>query len=511
MSRYAAIDIGSNSIRMLAADVHPSQPIQILAADRQVVRLGKTVFLEGKLGAAEIESACQVLTRMAEQYRKLDIMGVRAVGTAALRDASNRDEFLARAAAILGRPVEVISGLEEARLIHLGVQSLWPHPKHRVLMMDVGGGSAELILSEGGRLVEAFSKPLGALRLTEVFLKSDPPHPRELARMQKYIQERIAGPVARFGTAKVDRMIATSATAAAAVCAVNHVRRSRRDRADRLQATGPQLRQLFRDVSSRDSGGRAKITGIGPRRAELIVAGVAVLNEVVLGLKLNRLYYSVAGVREGIIADLSHRQVGMEQARLNADERRAVRALGSRYGVSAPHVRKVADVAGMLFQGLRPLHRLPLAKGRLLEAAAYLYNIGHFVNESRHHRHSQYLVQNSDLPGFEDRERTVIAALCRYHRKSMPQLAHETFQALDPEDRNTVVLLTPLLRLAVALDQSQEQRVERVEAAVQETAVELRLFSAREVDADIEQWQAEQVAPVFREAYGLPLAVKIKR
>ena len=497
MSRYAAIDIGSNSIRMLAADVHPSQPMQVLAADRQVVRLGKTVFLEGKLGAAEMELACQVLTRMAEQYRKLDVMGVRAVGTAALRDASNRDEFLARAAAIIGRPVEVISGLEEARLIHLGVQSVWPHPKQRVLMMDVGGGSAELILSEGGRLVEAFSKPLGALRLTEVFLKSDPPSPRELARMQKYIQERIAGPVARFGTAKVDRMIATSATAAATVCAVNHVRRSRRDRADRLQATGPQLRQLFRDVSSRDSGARAKITGIGPKRAEIIVAGVAVLNEVVLELRLNRLYYSVAGVREGIIADLSHRQVGMEQARLNADERRAVRALGSHYGVSALHVRKVADLAGMLFQALRPLHRLPLAKGRLLEAAAYLYNIGHFVNESRHHRHSQYLVANSDLPGFEDRERLLIATLCRYHRKSMPQVTHETFQVLDPEDRNSVVLLTPLLRLAVALDQSQEQRVERVEAAVQETAVELRLFSARDVDVDIEQWQAEQVAPVF--------------
>ena len=509
MSRYAAIDIGSNSIRMLAAEVHSSQPMKVLAADRQVVRLGKTVFREGKLAASEIELACQVLTRMAEQYRKLDVVGLRAVGTAALRDASNRDEFLARAAAIIGHPVEVISGLEEARLIHLGVQSVWPHPKQRVLMIDVGGGSAELILSEGGRLVEAFSKPLGALRLTEVFLKSDPPNPRELARMQKYIQERIAGPVARFGTAKVDRMIATSATAAAAVCAVNHVRRSRRARADRLQATGPQLRQLFRDVSSRDSGERAKITGIGPKRAEIIVAGVGVLNEVVLELRLNRLYYSVAGVREGIVADLSHRQVGMEQARLNADERRAVRALGSRYGVSAPHVRKVADLAGMLFQGLRPLHRLPLAKGRLLEAAAYLYNIGHFVNESRHHRHSQYLVQNSDLPGFEDRERTVIAALCRYHRKSMPQATHETFQMLDPEDRNSVVLLTPLLRLAVALDQSQEQRVERVEAAVLENAAELRLFSER--DVDIEQWQAEQVAPVFREAYGLPLAVKIKR
>src|SRR5690349_15721218 len=180
MSRYAAIDIGSNSIRMMAAEVNSQQsmsgPMRVLAADRQVVRLGKTVFREGKLAASEIEMACQVLARMVEQYRKLDVMGVRAVGTAALRDASNRDEFLARAAAIIGRPVEVISGLEEARLIHLGVQSVWPHPKHRVLMMDVGGGSAELILSEGGRLVEAYSKPLGALRLTEVFLKSDPPN-----------------------------------------------------------------------------------------------------------------------------------------------------------------------------------------------------------------------------------------------------------------------------------------------------------------------------------------------
>jgi exopolyphosphatase/guanosine-5'-triphosphate,3'-diphosphate pyrophosphatase len=509
MSRYAAIDIGSNSIRMLAAEVNSSQPMQVLAADRQVVRLGKTVFREGKLAASEIELACQVLARMVEQYRKLDIVGARAVGTAALRDASNRDEFLARAASIIGRPVEVISGLEEARLIHLGVQSAWPHPKQRVLMMDIGGGSAELILSEGGRLVEAFSKPLGALRLTEVFLKSDPPNPRELARMQKYIQERIAGPVARLGTARVDRMIATSATAAAAVCAVNRVRRSRRDRADRLQATAPQLRQLFREVSSRDSGGRAKIIGIGPKRAEIIVAGVSVLNEVVQELRLNRFYYSTAGVREGIVADLSHRQVGMEQARLNADERRAVRALGRHYGVSALHVRKVADLAGMLFQALRPLHRLPLAKGRLVEAAAYLYNIGHFVNESRHHRHSMYLVANSDLPGFEDRERIVIANLCRYHRKSMPQVSHETFQGLDPEDRNTVVLLTPLLRLAVALDQSQEQRVERVEAAVQESTVELRLFSER--DVDIEQWQAEQVAAVFREAYGLPLVVRVKR
>jgi exopolyphosphatase/guanosine-5'-triphosphate,3'-diphosphate pyrophosphatase len=376
-------------------------------------------------------------------------------------------------------------------------------------MMDIGGGSAQLVLSDEGRMVEAFSKPLGALRLTELFLRSDPPDPRELGRMQRYIQERIAGPVARFGPVKVDRMIATSSTAAAVVCAVNHVRRSRREQADRLPATAPQIRQLFRDSSSKDLTGRSKITGIGPKRAEIIVAGVAVLHEVVQELRLHRLYYSAAGVRDGIIADLMHRKVGMEQARLDPDQKRVVRAVGQRYGVAALHVRKVAELACMLFHGLQPLHKLPLAQGRALEAAAYLYNIGHYVNEVRHHRHSMYLVENSDLPGFEPRERLLIAALCRYHRKSMPQVSHQTFQALDPDNRRAVMVLTPLLRLAVALDQSQEQRVERLETVILEGTAEIRLYS--DLDLDIETWHAAQVGDVFREVYGLALNVRARR
>jgi len=509
MSRYAAIDIGSNSIRILAAEANPSEPVRTLFAERQVARLGAGVFRDGRLSPASMDFACQILERMAAEYRKLNVLAVRAVGTSALRDATNRAEFLERASAILGTPVEVISGLEEARLVHLGVQMRWPQPKQRVLVMDIGGGSAQLILSDEGRMVEAFSKPLGALRLTEMFLRSDPADARELGRMQKYIQERIAGPVARFGPVKVDRMIATSSTAAAVVCAVNHVRRSRREQADRLPATAPQIRQLFRDAGARDLAGRSKITGIGPKRAEIIVAGVAVLNEVVQELRLHRLYYSAAGVRDGIIADLAHRKVGMEQSRLDADQRRVVRTLGQRYGVAALHVRKVAELASMLFQGFQPLHKLPLARGRALEAAAYLYNIGHYVNEVRHHRHSMYLVANSDLPGFDDREHLLIAALCRYHRKSMPQASHQTFQTLDPENKRAVMLLTPLLRLAVALDQSQEQRVERLETLIQEGSAEIRLYS--DLDLDIEQWQAAQVADVFREVYGLTLTVRAKR
>ncbi len=509
MSRYAAVDIGSNSIRMMAAEVHPGEPIKPLVSSRQVVRLGQSVFRQGRLSPEAIDTACAVLGQMAQEYRAAEVIGVRAVGTAALRDASNRAEFLERARSVLGTPVEVISGLEEARLIHMGVIHAWPEAGHRIMILDIGGGSAEMIVSEGGRIVDAYSKPLGAVRLTELFLKNDPPDEREIQRMRRYVQERITSAAHRFAQTKIDRMIATSATASAAVCAVNRVRRSRREEADRRPATLPQIRTLFRDLARRDLAGRQSLTGIGPKRAEIIVAGVAVLEEVMEQFRLPRLYHSAAGLREGIISDLAYRRVGHERARMDPDQRRLVQSLGLRYGLSGPHVRRVALLASMLYAGLQPLHQLPLTAGKLLEAAAYLYNIGHFVNEARHHRHSYYLVANSDLPGFSDLERLIIANLCRYHRKSLPQATHEAFQMLDTESRRVVVLLTPLLRLAVALDQSQEQRVERVVAFLRERSVELELHSSR--DTDIEQWHALQVADVFREVYGRQLEVRARR
>ena len=509
MSRYAAIDIGSNSIRMLAAEVDADGKMVPLAAERQVVRLGTSVFREGRLNESTMNLACEVLSSMAAIYRRHDVLAVRAVGTAALRDAANQPEFLARAATVLGTPVEVISGLEEARLVHLGVQSQWRHSKQRLLIADVGGGSTELIFSENGRIVESFSKPLGAVRLTELFLKSDPADAHELLRMQKYIQERIAGPVARFGAVKLDRMIATSSTAAALVCAVNRVRRSRRDLADRLPATAAQVRRLHQQVSSMNLEGRRTITGIGPKRAEIVIAGVSVLHQIVERFRLPRLYYSTAGVREGVVADLAHRKVGLAQARLEPDRKRVVSALSRRYGLAAQHVRKVAEWSAVLFERLRAIHGLPAMHGQLLEAAAYLYNIGHWVNESRHHKHSLYLVANSDLAGFSDWERMVIACLCRYHRKSMPQLTHPEFVSLDAESRRAVVLLAPLLRIAVALDQSQDQRVEGLRVETAERAVELQLESR--LDVDVERWHAERVAAVFRETYGLSLQVRIGR
>src|ERR1700722_18567621 len=192
MPRYAAIDIGSNSVRMEAAEVSGEGPPRILASERQVTRLGASVFRSGRISQDAMDMICTVLAGMAAQYKRLDVTGVRAVATAAVRDAGNQQEFIARASAALATDVEIISGQEEARLIHLGVQSRWPHPDERFLIIDIGGGSAEIILSEDDRVCAAFSKPLGAIRLQELFLRSDPPGPAELLRMEEYIAERIA-------------------------------------------------------------------------------------------------------------------------------------------------------------------------------------------------------------------------------------------------------------------------------------------------------------------------------
>src|SRR5580700_9797632 len=264
MPRYAAIDIGSNSVRMLAAEAEPGSALRVLASDREVTRLGQSVFRTGRVSQEAMDLVCSVLWRMAQTYQKLNVLGIRVVATSAIRDASNQLEFLKRASEAAGSPVETISGQEEARLIHLGVQTLWPHPGKRVLMIDVGGGSAELILSQDRRIEYAVSKQLGALRLCEIFLRTDPPRPSDLRRLESYIEERITPAVRKIGPRTIDRVIATSASASAAVSAINHVPRTRRDEADRKRASAAQLRRLYKDISILSVEDRRKIVGIGP-------------------------------------------------------------------------------------------------------------------------------------------------------------------------------------------------------------------------------------------------------
>ena len=509
MPRYAAIDIGSNSIRMEAAEVISGQPARVLASEREVTRLGESVFRTGTVSEDALRAACAVLARMAALYRKLDVVGVRAVATSAIRDTRNPHEFLERASEALGAPVEIISGREEARLIQLGVESTWPQNGKRTLLIDIGGGSAEIMGAEDGVLKESFSKPLGAVRLREIFLKDDPPTNLQLHQMHEYIEAKLDTPVERLGHGGWDRAIATSATAAAVAHAVARIPGSRREEIDRLRTPTVEVHKLYRRLTALNLAGRRRITGIGPRRAEIIVPGVAVLLQFLRDFQLPSVFYCRAGVRDGIIADLANRNVGAELSRLSREQRHEVEVMGHRYGVSREHARKVANIAHLLFTVLQPLHNLPPAAGKLLEAAAYLIDVGHYVSDSGHHKHSYYVVANSDMAGFTQRERMLVACLCRYHRKSLPSPVHSQYQALSSDDRRLLMYLIPLLRLADNLHRSRQQRIRGLQCRLRDSRVVLEVSSSH--DIDLEQWAAERAGEAFLQVYNRPISVVRER
>lgn len=506
--RYAAIDIGSNSVKMLAAEVGADDNLVTLVEDREVTRLGASVFQTGSISNEAMDAVCTVLARMAKRYREHHVLAVRAVATAAVRDASNQRIFLERASAAIGAPVEIISGLEEARLIHLGVESRWPHPDKRILIIDIGGGSVELILGENGQFQEAFSKPIGAVRMTGMFLDFDPPAPAELAQMEEYLTERMAPAVAGFRRKKISRVIATAGTAAAVVRAANHMSGLRREAADGKLATVAQIRRLYKELSTMKLSKRRRVVGLGARRAEIIVPGVAVLRHALEAFGQPALYYSSAGLRDGIVADMWHRKAGADKTQMDRDQRRAVEQLATRFGVNLRHAKITAGFAHRLFVSLYSLHLLPPALGKLLEASAYLCDAGHFISDTAHHKHSEYVVANAELPGFTGSERRMVATLVRFHRKSMPGARHLNFQSLPVEDRRMAMLLIPLLRLADALDRGREQRVVDLECQVRQGAVTLMLEARGEVD--LEYWASERVAEIFEQSYGHSLTVAIR-
>ena len=332
-----------------------------------------------------------------------------------------------------------------------------------------------------------------------MFLDSDPPLPPQLHRMREYIEEKIAGTPERFGGGW-DRAIATSATASALVCAVNRIPRARRDEADRKRAASAQVLKLYGQTQHHDARGAPQSDGhrAQPRRNHR--AGAAVLSYVLEAFGLPSVYYSAAGVRDGIVADLAARGVGREFAELSRDQRKEVERIGRKYGVPIPHARKVAELSRMLYASLQPLHGLAPGHGKLLEAAAFLHDVGHYVNDTSHHKHSYYLVANSDLSGFTSRERELIANLCRYHRKAMPAPAHANYLGLTTEEKRAVTLLVPILRLADNLDRSHDQRVSAVNCQVKDGQVAIRVSASG--DIDLEQWAAERAAETFRQVYG---------
>ena len=500
MATLAAVDIGANSVRLKIARVVRKR-LQVLHEDREVVRLGESVFRAGALDPAAMEQTVRVLRRFQKAAQAHGATQVRVVATSALRDANNGPAFVHWVHAAIGWRVEVVSGVEEGRLIHLGVMANSRIGAGRVLLIDLGGGSCELIVSCKGQIEHIYSLPLGAVRLTREFLQHDPPTETELDQMRTYIKEEI-GRIRRDLTEhKINLTVATSGTPAALSelwaegqpGAVSAVPRAG-------------LLRLAKKLSALDVEQRRALQGIGPRRAEIVVAGAHVFAELMTELQLTSFRYLPYGLRDGILAQLAadEQDIGLRK-QLESERRNSILHFAAHYGVDLRFSNRVADHAGRLFKALAPMHRLPPEYANLLHAAATLHEVGSFISRAGRRRHAHYILAHSELLGFSLPQRRLIAAIARYLGKSKITPASQPVRLLAPADRLLLPRLVVLLRLARALEQGRRGTVLSLRLKVEPSEVHLTLVT-RPIGAELELWALERERPYFFEVFGRELS-----
>ncbi|HZQ91327.1 MAG TPA: Ppx/GppA phosphatase family protein [Terriglobales bacterium] len=503
MPAFAAVDIGANSVRLKIARLVRSR-LRVVHEDREVTRLGQSVFRNGTLEPTTMAHTVKVLRRFHRAVQEHGVDRVRVVATSALRDARNAASFIEWARAATGWHVEVISGLEEGRLIHLGVMSATRSGAQRVLLVDLGGGSCELTISMGGQIRQLHSLPLGAVRLTQEFLRRDPPKRKELARLREFIAEEIAPLQKRIAARKLQLAIATSGTAAA----LNRAwmaRQRKKDRAPRSVPTAAVVK--LADLLSRATlNERIAMPGIGPRRAEIIVAGAVVFAELFTRLGLRGFRYSPLGLRDGLLAQMAtdYGRSARLQRQLQSERENALLAVGRHYGIDHKHAARVRQLAGELFGGLKSVHGLPPEYNEWLAAAAMLCEVGLFLSRTGRHRHTYYIIANSDIFGYTVEQRRIIATLARFLGKSVPQPGDRVLRRLRSPDRERIPKAVALLRLAVSLDQGRRGAVRGVSARAVEDRVLLKLKAGRG-GADLELWALEKERAYFRQVFGREL------
>jgi exopolyphosphatase / guanosine-5'-triphosphate,3'-diphosphate pyrophosphatase len=507
MQTFAAIDIGSNSCRLKIARVVQHR-LRVVHEDREVTRLGSSVFESGLVSPDSMAATLAALKRFYKAVQSHGADQVRAVATAAMRDARNGRAFLAWVKDETGWDVEIISGLEEGRLIHRGVMNNEPGTSARCLLIDVGGGSCEISLSERKRIKETVSLPLGAVRLTEEFLKSDPPAKEEIARMKQFVGRELRRASRRISADRVTLVIATSGTAAAlseASKAIHKVRAKKE-----YVAPFSDVKRLADKLSKIGNDARSAVPGIGPRRSEIIVAGAHVYAQLLEHFALSGFRYSDMGLRDGILAQMLAEQDSRTIAhqQYESDRWEAVLETCRRYGVDPRQAEPVRQHTAQLFHDLVAVHELPPEYQTWLESAAMLRDIGKFMNYQGYHRHGQYIIANSEIFGFTVTQRIVTSAIARYIGKSRPQPEGRTMRQVPPEDHEHVRRAVVLLRLAVALNQDRASDVLRVRVRVYPKRVLLEIIPGR-TGAELELWSLRKEADYFREVFRRELFVTL--
>lgn len=507
MQTLAAIDIGSNSCRLKIARIE-NHRLKILHEDREVTRLGASVFDSGMISPDAMANTLRALKRFYKAVQQAAADQVRAVATAALRDARNAQAFVAWVKSETGWDLEIISGLEEARLIHRGVMRE-TGTQGRCLLIDLGGGSCEITLSDRRRIVETVSLPIGAVRLTQEFLRDlDPPQPDDVARMKQLIRRELSKAAKRFGRLPRIQIIATSGTAAALVQASKVMAKSGARPAKRATKAAGEIaatrdvRRLANKLPKMSNQERSRLPGVGPRRSEIIVAGAEVYAELLEHLGLPGFRYSDLGLRDGILAQMFAEQDARTTAhqQFERDRWESVLATCGRYGVDPRQAEPVRAHAVQLFRDLQPLHELPPDYRQWLEAAAMMRDVGKYINYQGHHRHTQYVIAGSELFGFTPQQRSIVSGIARYLGKSRPALEDRAFRYIAPAEHERVKRAIVLLRLAVALNQDRASDVLRVIVRAYPKRVLIEIQPGR-TGAELELWSLRKEADYFREVF----------
>lgn len=507
--RIAAIDIGTNSIHMIVVKVRPDLSFEVIDREKDMVRLGAGGLDGRALTPAAMAGALQTLTkfsRLAESHKVDEIV---ATATSATREAGNGGDFVAEVGRQTGIRVRVISGTEEARLIHLAAGYGVNVGGSSAVVIDIGGGSVEITLGTATQLTYGKSFKTGVIRLTERFVKSDPLSGQHERRLVKHLNREMSGYLDLIARAGFDRVIGTSGTilslGALALTEEGEPPGELRNR----RVSAKALRRLRKQLVAADIEERLHMAGLDPRRADLSVAGSVLLDTILRGLGAEDLTLCDLALREGLVLDYIHRN----SARIKKVERypdvrrRSVVELGERCGYWSEHAQQVARLALSIFDQTRSVHGLGDREREWLEYAALLHDIGVHISYDRHHRHSYYLIKNGDLRGFDPRETEVIALVARYHRQATPKKSHDGYGDLNGALRSTVRVLSAIVRLAEGLDRSHAQALAGIDLFPRGDDYLARLRANG--DAELELWAAHRhVAPLEREL-DLPIRFEV--
>src|SRR5262245_36621797 len=508
--RIAAIDIGTNSVHMIVVQIRADLSFEVIDREKEMVRLGAGGLDGRALTPEATHAALQVLSkfrRLAESHRVDEIV---AVATSATREAENGGEFLNAIRQQTGIRPRVISGTEEARLIHSAAVYGVGVPRDVAVVIDIGGGSVEVTRGSGSAMEVGRSFKLGVIRLTERFVKTDPIDPRDERRLARHIGSEIGKYLEEISRAGFDRVIGTSGTilsvGAVASAAQNaHPGASLRNR----RVPAKQIRKIRKDLVALSLDKRLRVPGLEPRRADLAVAGAILLDELLRRLGADEITLCDLSLREGLVLDYiaRHRKEIAQADRYPDVRRRSVFELAERCNFWPQHAHHVAQLSIALFDQTRAIHGLTDREREWLEYAAILHDVGVHISYEQHHKHSYYLIKNGDLRGFDPDEIEAMALIARYHRQATPKRSHESFGDLRRRRRRAIRTLAAILRLAESLDRSHAQTITGLELHDRGDDDLLQVRTAG--DAELELWSASRHAAPFERMTGKPLRIEV--